>query len=128
MFPPVDVIDGGAEIDFVGCDFWETDDVTDGDVVIGALRADAAAIIAGLGTGVEASGGTTCPIAVSTGCGIRTDFLHRVQSNNFTVAVEHTTMGAEQCGQSKRMSLLMVPGSDAPPFCITLRRKAVIIP
>ena len=102
--------------------------MTDGDAITDALRADAAAIIAGLGTGVEASGGTACPIAASTALGIRTDFLHRGQSNNFTVAVELTTIGAEQCGQSKRRSLLAVPVSDAPPFCITLTRKAVIIP
>ena len=118
------VIDGGAEIEFVVCDFWEADVVTDGDVVSGALRAEAAAIIAGLGTGVEASGGTGCPIAVSTDLGIRTDFLHRGQSNNFTVAVEQTTIGAEQCGQSKRMSLLAVPVSDAPPFCITMTTQS----
>ena len=122
------VIDDGAEIEFVVCDFWEAVVVTNGDVVSGALRAEAAAIIAGLGTGVEASGAAGCPIAVSTDLGIRTDFLHRGQSNNFTVAVELTTIGAEQCGQSKRRSLLAVPVSDAPPFCITLRRVAVIIP
>ena len=118
----------GAEFEFVVCDCAEDDVVTEGDVVTGALRVDAAAIIAGLGSGVEASGGTGCPIAVSTDLGIRTDFLQRLQSNNFTVAVEQTTIGAEQCGHSKRRSLLAVPVSDAPPFCITLTRKAVIIP
>ena len=121
-------IDVAAEFEFVACDFWEAVVVTNGDLASGALRAEAAAIIAGLGIGVEASGETGCPIAVSTDLGIRTDFLHRVQSNDFTVAVELTTIGAEQCGQSKRRSLLAVPVSDAPPFCITLTRKAVIIP
>jgi hypothetical protein len=41
-----------------------------------------------------------------------------LQSNVFTGAVASTTSGAEQCGQSKRMSLLTVPVFDAPPFCI----------
>jgi hypothetical protein len=50
--------------------------------------------------------------------GTRTDFLHRLQSNDFTVAAASRTSGAEQCGQSKRISLLTVPVFDAPPFCI----------
>ncbi len=121
-------IDDGAEFELVVPDFGEADVVADGDVVGGALRAEAAAIIAGVGTDVEASGGTGLSHRNQHCLGIRTDFLHRLQSNNFTVAVELTTIGAEQCGQSKRMSLLAVPVSDAPPFCITLTRKAVIIP
>ena len=50
--------------------------------------------------------------------GIRTDFLHRLQSNDLIVAPAATTSGAEQCGQSKRSSLLAVPVCDPPPFCM----------
>jgi hypothetical protein len=113
----------GAEFEVVVGELREADVETGSDVVSGVLRAEAAAIIVGLGIGVEASGGTACPIVASTALGIRTDFLHRLQSNNFTVAVELTTMGAEQCGHSKRRSLLAVPVSDAPPFCITCNAK-----
>ena len=55
--------------------------------------------------------------------GTRTDFLHRLQSNELMVEPAGTTSGAEQCGQSKRSSLLAVPVSDAPPFCIFRERK-----
>jgi hypothetical protein len=50
--------------------------------------------------------------------GTRTDFLHRLQSNDFAVAAASRTSGAEQCGQSKRISLLTFPVFVAPPFCI----------
>jgi hypothetical protein len=60
--------------------------------------------------------------------GTRTDFLQRLQSNIFVVAPASTTIGAEQCGQLNRISLLAVPISGAPPFCIVLETGAVIIP
>ena len=55
--------------------------------------------------------------------GMRTDFRHRLQSNDLMVEPTGTTSGAEQCGQSKRISLLAVPVCDAPPFCIVRERK-----
>jgi hypothetical protein len=73
----------------------------------------------GFGGAVAADGGVI-GVAVVGGIllGTRTDFLHRLQSKIFTVAAASTTSGAEQCGQSKRISLLTVPVFDAPPFCI----------
>ena len=78
------------------------------------------ALVGGGGFGGAAADGGMIGAAAfgNTVLGTRTDFLHRLQSNVFTGAVASTTSGAEQCGQSKRMSLLTVPVFDAPPFCI----------
>jgi hypothetical protein len=93
-----------------------------GDVSILAVGVGAAE---GFGTGVDLETGVVVAGVVwvpseaapsITDRGMRTDFRQRLQSIIFTVAItaESTTIGAEQCGQSKRISLLIVPDSDAP--------------
>lgn len=113
--------------------------IVDGAVFGGTIAGDDLAVV-GFFAGAATTGGKTVGIALVGGggfggaaaesgvigvavvggvlLGIRTDFLHRLQSNIFTVAAASTTSGAAQCGQSKRTSLLTVPVFDAPPFCI----------
>jgi hypothetical protein len=79
------------------------------------------ALVGGGGFGGAAAGGGMIGAAVagwSIVFGTRTDFLHRLQSNIFTADLASRTSGAEQCGQSKRISLFTVPVFDALMFCI----------
>jgi hypothetical protein len=107
---------------------------------MGAVGTGTLSVAAGVGGGVETGSGIETGVGAETGVGIetrvgaedvpvafaaapsttargmRTDFRQRLQSIILTLgmAAESTTMGAEQWGQSKRISLLIVPDSDAP--------------